>query len=257
MKWLLYILLFLPSAIWGQTTVNLSPDSTLYALHILGGGIWTPASISNTMEWWYDAMDESTISLSGSDITGFEDKSSNNRDLAVGTNSPSYSVVTNRITFDKTNSENLRNAGTWTISQPHTTVVVYKKTVAKDIAEYMIGSNTATPYGGLIGTSTSGTGVWIMTSGTAWNISANDYSDHIHIAEFNGASSKYYIDDDAALTGGDPSTNVMTGIELGSYNNGAVYIDAEFMEAICYSGILSDSDRELLITYLQDKWSLP
>ena len=217
------------------------------------GGVWTPANIAN-IEFWYDGLDETTFTLVGGNVTQFNDKSGNNRNLTTGTNPPAYSAVTHRLTFDKTNTENLRS-GAFVISQPHTTFIVYKKIIAIDIAEYILGSISAAPYGGLIGTGTSGAGVWLANSGTAFQAIPNDLLDHIHVVVFNGVATNYYLDLAAPVVG-NAGTNVMTGVEMGSYNNGVVYGNFEFMETIGYSGIVSDADRALLIAYLQTKWSL-
>ena len=50
MKRLLYILLFIPSVLFGQTTINLSPDSTLYDLHVLGASVNYCDTVTNLVD---------------------------------------------------------------------------------------------------------------------------------------------------------------------------------------------------------------
>lgn len=214
-------------------------------------GGWSEKSISGC-EFLYDASNSGSITLSGSDVTQLNDLSGNSRNLTPGTNSPSWASDT--ITFDKTNSENLRSAAFATMTQPFTIVLVYQKLVARDIAEYMIGARGLVA--GLVGTSTSGTGNFVAHSGTALNIGNNDITTvHLHIVVFNGASTKYYLDDAAAVEG-NAGANDMDGVELGSFNNGAVFSNFALNEAIGYSAAISDADRLLLKTFLQTKWGL-
>jgi hypothetical protein len=59
----------------------------------LGGGIlWTPAQITTAL--WLDAADSSTITLNGSTVSQWSDKSGNTRDFSQATaaNQPAYST---------------------------------------------------------------------------------------------------------------------------------------------------------------------
>lgn len=66
---------------------------------------WTPASMSN-LKAWYDASDTATITVSGSSVTQWNDKSANayNLSQATGTKQPQSGTTTlnskNVITFD-------------------------------------------------------------------------------------------------------------------------------------------------------------
>ena len=140
------------------------------------------------------------------------------------------------------------------INQPFTKIVVWKKLVARDVGEYMTGS--ATNVAGLVGTGTAGTGNFVMHSGVLMNWGNNDITnDHIHHCEFNGANSNYWIDAGGAVNG-NTGTNNQDGVEIGSYNNGAVHIDAEWMEELCYSRVLTAGERATLLAYLQTSWGL-
>ena len=225
-------------------------NGTPFYLQTTGGAAWSPASIAG-LAYWFDASDISTLSLTAGDVDQWDDKSGNGRHVTPASNAPSWAA--NRITFDLANSENLRS-GAFVIAQPYTVVVVWKKTVARDIASYMVGSLNAVA-GGMIGTGTSGAGNFVANAGAALSWGNNDITtDHLHIVIFNGASSKYYLDDAASIDG-NAGANATDGIEIGGYNNW-IWIDAELMEVIGYSGAMSDEDRLLLKTYLQTKWGL-
>lgn len=54
-----------------------------------GGGGFDPASISTLVGWW-DSDDISTLTLNGTDVTGWTDKTANSNDLTVAFNAPTY-----------------------------------------------------------------------------------------------------------------------------------------------------------------------
>lgn len=70
-----------------------------------GQELWTPAQISTAA--WYDSSDSSTITLSGSNVSQWNDKSGNGRHLGMGTagNQPAYDTTgsfngLNSVNFD-------------------------------------------------------------------------------------------------------------------------------------------------------------
>lgn len=215
--------------------------------------LWNlPKTITGLIAWFSGKVPEA-FTLSGTSVNVMEDLSENGNHLsavAANTTRPTYS--NGRVTFVKTSSQRLRLAAL-AINQPHTRFMVYKKLVAADIAEYMMGS--ATNVAGLMGTASNGDGVFVIHGGTALIYGANNLNDNIHIAEYNGANTKYWINDGAVVSG-NAGTNNMNGIELGAYNNGAVFIDAEFCESIEYAGILSEPNRLAIKAYLKTKWGL-
>ena len=215
--------------------------------------LWNlPKTITGLIAWFSGKVPEA-FTLDGTSVNVMEDLSENGNHLpavAANTTRPTYSA--SRVTFVKTSSQRLRLAAL-AINQPHTRFMIYKKLVAADIAEYMMGS--ATNIAGLMGTATNGDGVFVIHGGTALIYGANNLNDNIHIAEYNGANTKYWINDGAVVSG-NGGTNNMNGIELGAYNDGAVFINAEFCESIEYAGILSEANRLAIKAYLETKWGL-
>jgi len=67
--------------------------------------IWTPDAV--TPEAWYDASDADSLTLSGSDVTQWDDKSGNGRH-AIGDATKPPSVDGDSVYFDGTNSEFMR-----------------------------------------------------------------------------------------------------------------------------------------------------
>ena len=57
-----------------------------------GGGLWTPADVTTTA--WYDASDSSTVTVSGTDVTAWADKSGNGYNATqTGSENPTYATA--------------------------------------------------------------------------------------------------------------------------------------------------------------------
>lgn len=57
------------------------------------GAVWTPAQISTAL--WLDASDAGTITLNGANVSQWNDKSGNGRNMSQGTAANQFSYVTN------------------------------------------------------------------------------------------------------------------------------------------------------------------
>jgi hypothetical protein len=216
--------------------------------------LWNLPKTITGLLWWRSAKVPESINLTGDLVNQWEDISENlNHILKISdATRPSFDSVNESIVFTAAGDTSLRLA-TLVVNQPFTKIIVYKKTVDFDVATYICGS--ATNPGGLIGTSTSGTGAFIAYSGTPLTQGLNDANTNIHIVEFNGANTKYWLNDVAVFTG-NAGANNMDGDEIGSYNNSTANSNCEVMEYLCYSGALSDGNRILLKEYLQAKYGL-
>jgi hypothetical protein len=65
------------------------------------GPIWTPARITTAL--WLDASDASTITLNGSNVTQWNDKSGNGRNAAQSTAANQPTFANSQVTFDGSN----------------------------------------------------------------------------------------------------------------------------------------------------------
>ncbi len=94
-------------------------------------------------------------------------------------------------------------------------------------------------------------------SGTNLSAGANssNLNNNIHVGEFNGASSKYWINS-LLKNSGNAGTAQMDGIQLGGGVPGFLKLDAEIMEAIGFNRRLSSGERTGLELYLRKKWSI-
>ena len=94
---------------WNRSRIYVRSGNTWSTARVFAGKIqanlWTPAQISTAA--WYDASDSSTITLSGSNVTQWNDKSGNGRNVSQAVSSSQPSITTfnglNALNFDGTN----------------------------------------------------------------------------------------------------------------------------------------------------------
>lgn len=139
--WLLALFLALSPAI------AQSPLTTLGAGPGRAGTVSNPSQICSTnLVVWYDAKDAATITLAGSDVSQWNDKSGNGYNVAEATNRPAYSATT---VWSGGNKPGLTFDGTSDVLATMTATVV-AATSAYTFFGHAQLSNTAPVYGRLI-----------------------------------------------------------------------------------------------------------
>ncbi|MBC7544659.1 MAG: DUF11 domain-containing protein [Candidatus Sericytochromatia bacterium] len=75
-------------------------------LTVEGTKTFAPTDLGPTLKLWLDAADASTVSLSGSNVTQWNDKSGNSRHAvqAIGVSQPSYDATTKSLVFNGSSS---------------------------------------------------------------------------------------------------------------------------------------------------------
>jgi len=219
-----------------------------------------PLNISETCEFWFDGWDASTFTLDGTSVDQWNDKSGNGRHVKNTNNDatrPTYNATTGRVTFTAANSTFLKidefaGAG---LTQPNTIFIVAKLTGALDAnAAFYTGKGTGQR--NQLYTTTAASGTYFILAGTALSIGAADADDNIHATEFNGASSKHWINGSLAGSGNAGVSN-LDGFQLGALVWGATYFaDIEIMEVIGYNATLTEADRDKITGYLSDRWGI-
>ena len=85
-----------PSKLYlGATEVTKAYLGANVAYEVGGGAAWTPAELGASLALWLDADDASTITLNGSTVSQWDDKSGNGRNAtqAVAANQPTYNLT--------------------------------------------------------------------------------------------------------------------------------------------------------------------
>lgn len=225
---------------------------------------WTPSQISTAL--WLDANDASTITLNGSNVSQWKDKSGNNRHASQATavNQPAYNTtgINNKhsIIFDGVNdtlksTANLGISGTNTFSiyAVHAFPWVSLKTAFSfgTVGRYhhMCSFNSGQYWTGYEGQTQLGT-YSPATPSTAFMLG-------IERTGNTGSSWKVYQNGTAlALTAGNNSAvNLTDGpYSVGAFIDGTLPSQTNFGELIITPSVLSISDRQKIEGYLAWKW---
>ena len=226
---------------------------------------WTPAQITTAL--WFDAADASTITLNGSNVNQWNDKSGNGRHAtqATAANQPQYTTAglngKNVVTFDGNDYFSLSND---IVSSPSTIVVVFKfnnfaavnpriydiKKNGQSLQLIRDGSTTS------IGTKNT---VWQPSSaGTKWHSSQTTDPEIIAI-NFENASTALSLNGTLSTNTGpvgigpggtDSTLGVRADFQATTYLNGFI------SELVVVDTSLSTSDRQKIEGYLTHKWGL-
>lgn len=230
-----------------------------------GRALWTPANITTAL--WLDAADASTITLNGSTVSQWRDKSGNNRHVAQPTaaKQPTYTTAgqngRNVLTFDGNQRSLFASSATVNIPHPFSRFFA-GQFLAKSNQSVVFDSDDHNTqclfYNGESGSN------WTVANGIAPNFAfyaygTRDFLNHQHFHVVNGSSS-YWGLDGSSLTGplnAGPGTQV--GIRVGHVRAelSAIYaFQGRIFELVYASGIMSASDRQKLEGYLAWKWGL-
>ena len=255
---------------WGIYPVI--PNTHPYKLTPLYSQPFSPIDVPGCA-LWLDAADNSTLSLSGSTVTNWADKSGTG---LTSTPSGSPTIVTNAlnglsaVSFNGSsqyfNFGNVNNIGTnqlhiFVVAKFNSTAdgsIIAKSLYGPGVGRYFIARSGASLIPGLeTSTNNSGTGA-SDTSTTARLI--NMHWDRSALTMYlNGTSA-------VSLTNADASTNLNNTYSLlvGAYNNGTggvppqtgLYFNGYIMEIIQYLGQITTSQRQQVEGYLTKKWGL-
>jgi hypothetical protein len=247
--------------------------------------VFSPASIAN-LKAWYDASDTATISLSGSAVTQWNDKSGNSYNLTQGTAArrPTSGVNTlnskNVITFDGNDVLQAATASNWTFLNNSGGATVFMAAYYDTSAAQTMIFDTSTSTTGAVGVTTFrgssdklgafvvyGSGgnyvsldsnLQTLTDSTAfyWSMkldNANATAANRIKVSLNGAAEQGANTQTGSASASAPAQPLF----LGSYDSaGSQGFQGRIAEIIMYSGILSAGDISLVNSYLATKWAI-
>jgi methionine-rich copper-binding protein CopC len=218
---------------------------------------------------WLDAADAGTITLNGSTVSQWNDKSGNGRNVAQSNaaKQPTYSTGylngNNAISFDGTGRSLSAGTATINLSQPFNRFIVGKFLTKSSQSVIVDGNNGSGAGGQQVFYNGESAGSWRMACDApayAKSISygTSDFNNHIHFHNLNGASTYYSIDGATTLSGpGDPGSTGQPGICIGNIRNEFVTgygFQGYVYEIILTTGTLSPADRQKIEGYLAWKW---
>lgn len=236
-----------------------------------GRPAWTPAQIPTAL--WLDAADSSTITLNGSTVSQWSDKSGNGNNAVQATSAsqPSYStsaLSNNRpaIVFDGIND--WMTAGTsLNLQSRHFVVAVVRVVTVAAIMRFISKWLTTSGTAGLswfLGSVSTVRSRWAVNSGGTNYISLYDQaaattSTAIYGGDLQDGVLKSYVDGtvgNTALTGVGTPQNTTSTVTLGVLNQvSADYSNFAFAECIIVNGDNASIDnRQRVEGYLAWKW---
>ena len=238
-------------------------------------GPWTPADLGADLALWLDADDSSTITLNGSDVSQWDDKSGNARHVlqAAASQQPVYNVTglngKPTITFDGTN-DILLNQNAGSVGVTNISMFMVTRYVTGTGEDIVMGIGQTGPTGAVRvfyranGGTTQGFASWARDVGASSLSTDIGGVHHIFEAVQPNAATVNLFRDGTAGTGNPytflPSATVpvnFNGFSIGSLQGPAVfnyYSNIEISEAIISYTALSTTDRQKLEGYLAWKW---
>lgn len=235
-------------------------------------GVFSPTDISG-LQLWLDADDASTITLNGSNVSQWNDKSGNARNFDQGTaaNQPARTLSAQNgktaLTF-ATNDFLKNTALNWGASNS-TLFLVMKE------------DDTEQGFQNVFTTGTGATGQWsyginanfvnnrysifdIGEAHTAFNFSPTGTNADVVCFTTAGVSSGSVTANlfrNGTADTGNPKTQTTTtsaaGAQLGANSTGAEAYRGTICEVILYDSQLSTTDRNKVEDYLKTKWATP
>jgi len=235
------------------------------AAHSGATSIAIPLTIPNC-GLWLDASDVSTITMSGTAITGWADKSGERNDAAqLGADStrPTYGVTDQNglatVSFDGGDY-----LGTGYVNDETITAILVMKRNTMTPEKFSIGSkgtattrsfwgvgNSATKAYGAAGLTASSTVAY--TWGTGFSVFQGTHGGSVVNIYKNGAYS------DGFAYGG-VADNTTAPYYVGTFNNAgspySAYFNGHIGEIICYRRVISTAERATITAYLKTKWGI-
>jgi hypothetical protein len=235
-----------------------------------GGTLWTPTGTY----LWYDASDSGTVTLSGSNVTAWNDKSGNGKHLSVTAGSPTVGAGLNSLATIALDNRSFRqrfsNSSISITGNTLTTFSIHKNTPSGGATIYgrVISFNSgsgANDYENLgsIAAQLYGTSDRIATyyyganrvTGTGFDI-----GDWVNVAGRRDAGTFSMWVDGTKQTDGTSQPTDNFSISAMNIGNDHPMADSgmygELAEIIVFTTALSDSDINKITGYLSWKWGL-
>ena len=254
------------------------------------GAPWTPVELPQPPALWLDAADAGTITLNGSAVSQWNDKSGNSRNFAqaTGANQPAYSATSFNtsypgVTFD--GSSDFMSAGdTLDMGTNSLTVMSAVRYANNNVGGTIIGKTRAAGgdgrwslfrslSGGSFGGGSQNNSVLFIGGSIAAFAQVADSSTSVKIDGFvadrstsgslkiwsNGVSTAT-----ASFTGNSTDFNSTDQLLLGAYQNSSgttpptagSYLNGVIAEVVVVQTAMSDTDRQKLEGYLAWKWGM-
>ena len=226
--------------------------------------LWTPAAITTAL--WLDAADADTITLNGSNVSQWDDKSGvgSGKEATQGTSSRQPLLDTASLNgLDTVSFDEDWLISSVSLSQPVSYFFVAKADGSSDsLREYLFDGINPTNRHVLAMSGTTGSSSaepMSMWAGSSLNSGfvTGDNTWRQQLAVFNTSSSEAWVDGDQKGTGNVGTMNASDGIRIGgNFDASQDWLHGNIAEIIVIDSIVSQPDREKIEGYLAWKWGL-
>lgn len=225
---------------------------------------WTPAQLSTAL--WLDAADASTITLNGSTVSQWRDKSGNARNASQATaaSQPAYSTsaINGKPAVVTDGVDDGLFVDPWgSVNHPFTRVLLFSAVTVLSNRHVLNSASINNPSANASNVAEFFTSNSILSqfAGTIANgVTINPDTNYIRVSEYDTINSRVYT----TGTQSGPSnagTRTLSGVCIGGYSttgSGAPLFpsNVRFGEVLVIPGILSTADRQKLEGYMAWKW---
>ena len=249
-----------------KSSFPLYPSPITTGVRAMAGKRWSPL-VPGGCQLWLDATDSSTLTLSGSNVTQWRDKSGNAANATASGNGLFYTqsaINSNYAVLLPGNSPYVYFTGASTSGTIYNAVFIVATTIS-GITQYARlfsfgGSSDYNSIGNMVIDWNSPGGIiiernQIITPSTNPLVYSTPF---ITSTVISGTSALGYINGSNTLTGTTTSTNfTYSQYELGSYTGFSAYSWFGYVgEVIVYNSLISDPQRQQVEGYLAWKWGL-
>jgi hypothetical protein len=227
---------------------------------------FNPLDIENCVIW-LDASDTSTLTLSGTNVTQWNDKSGNSN-TAVAGNNPVYAANT----LNRLGTIQLRGSNDYFLVSNNLTTTTYPSLCYFVVLNVSSSQPSGVLRGGILSTDSAGAyGRSLGITGGSYEeeyysnfVTLTSYSAGswaIAVLQFSRTSATTFTLNGVSYTGTPSGTGTnTTGFKIGSYNSNTGYADfnANFdvAEILVYGNVIREYERQQIEGYLAQKWGL-
>jgi len=245
------------------TYSNGLPFAANGALAAVSGAPWTPAALGSALALWLDADDASTITLNGSTVSQWNDKSGNARHASQATaaNQPARTLngLGGRtvLTFDGVDDRLVTASSTLGITNSASLIVVAQLSSRTPPEQGIVGSDSLTNRFGLFITGSNAMR-WNPISGTSTIEATSVTGAQILVGTAQSGNSALFRNGTSIATGTAATVTMANDpFNVGNMLPGTTlpHFSGPIAEVLVLSSSLSTTNRQLLEGYLAWKWS--